>query len=438
MKTPLLQPIICGTDFSDQAQQAANVAGALAKRMGTRLSLVRGVDERGEIPPQYWPRLMDDDRTPLGAECARLRALGFDVESGLAGGALSDGVAFWAEKAKGRLIVVGSSGKGAAERWILGSISERIAETAAIPTLVVREAAPLEAWARGERPLKILVAADFTATSDAALRWVGEIRGVGPCEITLCFVDHAPNDLGQLGVLDAMGLVEDTPESQAKREHELRAKAAHWLGVKPIVMRVVPGSGSIDAQILQLARDVEAELIVVGTHQWHGLHRLRHASVSRRVLRGARTNVACIPSAPYPGGDTHLPTIRRVLVATDLSEQGNRAIRHAYGVVQAGGSVCVFHVLSRSEDLEQSLADLNQLIPGEAASRGISSEVKVMENGTDVSAAICEASDRFTADLICVGSHGRSALLNSVLGSVAYAVVSRSCRPVLIVQPAVR
>lgn len=71
-----------------------------------------------------------------------------------------------------------------------------IAETSSVPTLVVRTGGgALLAETRGERPLKIFLAADFTATSAAALRWLAEWRGIGKCEITPGYVHFVPNEL---------------------------------------------------------------------------------------------------------------------------------------------------------------------------------------------------------------------------------------------------
>jgi hypothetical protein len=63
----------------------------------------------------------------------------------------------------------------------------------------------------------------------------------------------------------------------------------------------------VDAQLVGLAIEEQADLIVVGTHQWHGLSRLRHGSVSRGILRHAPMSVACVPTlgaAPIAGPKT--------------------------------------------------------------------------------------------------------------------------------------
>lgn len=56
-----------------------------------------------------------------------------------------------------------------------------------------------------------------------------------------------------------------------------------------------------------------------------------------------------------------------------------------------------------------------------------------VREATDPTTAICQTAERFGADLICLGTHGRSGLSAAVLGSVANGVMARSQRPLLTV-----
>ena len=67
---------------------------------------------------------------------------------------------------------------------------------------------------------------------------------------------------------------------------------------------------------------------------------------------------------------------------------------------------------------------------------GIMGEADIIESG-DPARAIRQAADRFGADVICLGSHGRSGFSAAVMGSVAQAVMAQSQRPVLVVRPPV-
>ena len=335
-------------------------------------------------------------------------------------------------------MVVGASGTGAlwGSRWVLGNVAERIAETSSVPTLVVRAAEPLVAWARGERPLKIFVAVDFSATAEEALRWVAEWREIGPCEITLGYVYRQLEERGELAIYDGLGLTRLAQEVRDGLEHDLREKASRLLGVVPTI-RVVQGSARVDAHLIALATEAEADLLVLGTHQWHNLDRAWHASISRRILHDAPMSLVCVPVPVAPrGAAAAIPTFSRVLVATDFSAHSGHAIPYAYSALPREGEVCLLHVVKPGEaDQKDELeAQLRALVPALAEARGVATEVRIVES-SDAGQAICEAAERFCADLVCIGSHGHSGLAAALMGSVAQAVIAHSPRPVLLVRP---
>jgi nucleotide-binding universal stress UspA family protein len=152
---------------------------------------------------------------------------------------------------------------------------------------------------------------------------------------------------------------------------------------------------------------------------------------------------------------THIPKLRRVLAATDLSELSNRAIPHAYSMLQEGGTVRIVHVeqsfefanpihapvpvaVQRLEEERQRQINecrnrLRALVPVEAESRGIETEIEVLHQSKPA-AAICAAAERFEADLICMASHGRSGISKIIVGSVAQVVLACTQIPVLLIR----
>lgn len=430
MKTDENRPILCGTDFSESAVQAAIVADALARRQGAPLILARSADERGEFPDHVRDRLMKDYRPRLAELAARLRGQGLAFEEKLLRGVPDEGVAQYAGRAGVGLVVVGASGTGSLldGRWLLGNNAERIAETSPVPTLVVREAGRLLDWAREGRTLKIFAATDFTATSDAALRWLARWREFGSCEITLGHVHRPPKETARIEMSGGLGGTRLTPETRADLERDLREKAALLLGVKPAI-RVVDASARVDAHLVQLATEAGADLMVLGVHRWHGWQRVRHASISRYILRDAPMSVACVPVAPPTQGV--VPAFSRVLAATDFSERASLAIPNAYAALSRDGAVCLLHVLKPGSVRGEEEERLRALIPAGAAARDVATEVRIAQQ-SDVAQAICDAANKFGADLVCIG---RSGLAAAVLGSVASAVINRSACPVLVVRP---
>ncbi len=448
MNTTETKPIVCGTDFSENADHAAAVADALARRIGAPCILAHSVDERGEFPENVRTRLLNNDRPRLAEHATRLRGLGLVFEEKLLRGLPDDGVAQFAAQTGARLVVVGASTTSSnwAARLLLGNISARIAETSPAPTLVVHDPAPFVAWARGERTLKVFVGADFSATSDAALRWVAELRQIGPCEVIAGYVDWPPEEAARLGVSGPVGLGENPPEIQRMVERDVREKVTHLLGAENVRICVRGNSGRADEPLMEMAAEAQADVIVIGTHQWHGLSRLRHGSVSRGILRHAPMNVACVPApAAAPVSGPRVRECPRVLVAVDIHEPHGFASRYAYGIAAPGGTVRLMHNLepaqppdARLKDRAQPAADaeakLRMLTPHEAEARGITTEVEVTER-REIAEAICAAAERFGADIICIGSHTRPGFTAKALGSVPLAVLQTSRRPVLVVWP---
>lgn len=74
--------------------------------------------------------------------------------------------------------------------------------------------------------------------------------------------------------------------------------------------------GRASEEILQLAREVGAELIVVGSHDLHGLERLFVGSTSAKVMREAKCSVEIARPKEYP--DVELLPI----VEADESDHG--------------------------------------------------------------------------------------------------------------------
>ena len=234
---------------------------------------------------------------------------------------------------------------------------------------------------------------------------------------------------------------------QGMLERDLHEKVTTVLGVEGVSVRVRGNWGRADYQLLDMALESEADLVVIGTHQWHGLNRLRGVSVSRGLLHRAPMSVACVPTpVPEPMTGPRIRVCQRVLVAVDHNEAHGFAAPYGFSIVNPGGTVRLMHnivpqtMLHRVEKLEPpqvvavSEAKLRGLAPDPAEAPGITTEVEVTQSRATAE-AICAAAERFDADIICIGSHTRPGFMAKVLGSVALAVLQTSRRPVLVVWP---
>src|SRR5690606_17104749 len=183
-----------------------------------------------------------------------------------------------------------------------------------------------------------------------------------------------------------------------------------------------------------------ADLLLVGNHHPRALAKLW--SVSHHVMRTAPCAVATVPAGtleeegPQASG---LPTFQTVTVATDFSPLGNRAIPHAFAAAASGATVHIVHSAEGAHSpemirgLQQRLLDL---VPHEARLKGQRAlpEVLTPRDEQDPGTAIIQAAARHGADLVVLGSHGRTGLEKLLLGSVARQVMEASDRPVLVVR----
>ncbi|MEO7412120.1 MAG: universal stress protein, partial [Opitutaceae bacterium] len=256
MKTHETSPILCGTDFSENAAQAATVAGVLAARMTRPLVLAHVADEfhAHAESKKVLDGFLKPVRQRLEVEAERLRKAGAEVDVELLHGSVAEkALTEVAGRLLPALVVVSAVSKTAFDRWTLGSVSEALAESVVAPTLVVRDAAPFQAWARGERALKILVGADFSANSDAALRWVAELRKFGPCEVIAAYAAWTPEEASRLDALGELSLVGNSPVVQSVLERDIQAKVTGLLGQENVGIKVQGGWGRPDAQLVGMA-----------------------------------------------------------------------------------------------------------------------------------------------------------------------------------------
>ena len=226
-----------------------------------------------------------------------MRGLGTNVEEKFLSGSAFDELVTAAKKSKARLVVVGAAGHGLVRRLLLGSVAERTAEASPIPTLVVRPKSKFASWIRGKHSLKILVGYDFSAASDAALGWVNQLCEIGKSKITVLYSNCPPDEARRLRYEGPLPLTANPKEIQKILERDLERRVAKFLRKQQVSAIVEPGWGTPEGYLFQMASRQAVDLIVVGTHQRHGLGRVLLGSVSRAVLHHAKVPVAVVSPA---------------------------------------------------------------------------------------------------------------------------------------------
>lgn len=197
--------------------------------------------------------------------------------------------------------------------------------------------------------------------------------------------------------------------------------------------------------VLGFVADNDVDLVVMGTHGRTGLERFLLGSVTERVLRGS----------PVPVLTTHidggiLPNYEHLLVPTDGSEGARDALDHAVDIATAAGarltvlSVVDSRAFTGGFETGPTLPNIREQLQEYAEDAASALVERATEAGVDVESAVtvglpaneitayAEAND---ADLVVMGTHGRSGLERLILGSVTERVVRTSETPVLAVTP---
>jgi nucleotide-binding universal stress UspA family protein len=143
----LPQRVLAPTDFSDPSAYAVKRARSLAGEVGARMTLLHVFDPSVPIPaPEDSAEMFLDSeeaqaKLRLSLENLHETALGGSPEVDLdvmVAHSYAEGIVAYANDQRASMIVVGSFGQGAFERFLIGSVAERVIRAAHCPVLTVR------------------------------------------------------------------------------------------------------------------------------------------------------------------------------------------------------------------------------------------------------------------------------------------------------------
>ena len=198
------------------------------------------------------------------------------------------------------LIVTGSHGRKGVQRMFLGSVVEPILHRSHQPVLVIP--AGLN-QARLEHPVtfgRIICAVDFSAASLTALAYALSIAEEADAKLTLLNVIEMPPELINPPQPPDFNIEGARAETEAERLTQLRAlipvHAREYCTVETAVLE-----GGASRQLLRLADDQRADLIVLGVHGRNTLDLAVFGSNAKDVITRAHCPVLMVPAGHRPG-----------------------------------------------------------------------------------------------------------------------------------------
>jgi len=205
--------------------------------------------------------------------------------------------------------------------------------------------------------------------------------------------------------------------------------------VGTLVVRGEPGEAIVDA-----ARGMRCDLVVMSTHGLSGIKRAMLGSVADHVIR----NAGGTPVLLCHGEIADAGSYRSILVALDGSELADALVPHAQAVALATGATVTlawvvdsaFRIRSMTTpagypipaglavDAAEEIVRAQQVAAGdhlatvsaELRGAGVEVDARILEG--DPGEALVEAATAVSADLVLLATHGRGGVGRALLGSV--------------------
>jgi nucleotide-binding universal stress UspA family protein len=293
---------------------------------------------------------------------------------------------------------------------------------------------------------RILCPTDFSAFADRALSHAIALARWYEARLTVLHVLPPPPAPGSPFQAFAPPPPDTAAEGRVLQSLARFTRPAEEAGV-PIDVQLREGSPA--RTVLDLARTLPSDLIVMGTHGREGFERLVLGSVTEKVVRQAPCPVLTVPPASEGSA---APLFRRILCPVDFSPASDRAVAYALSLAQeAGATLRLLHVVEWGIDpvfagvpqydapeVRQAVeSDLRRrlggVIPREA--REWCQVDEVLTSGKPWREIVAAASEG-RADLVVMGVRGRGSLEVALFGSNTHHVVRSAPCPVLAVREA--
>ena len=308
-----LNRIVCAIDFSECSRHALDHAVAIARWYESELTVLHVFTDREPvniIPTLAGARLRTPVRPSLGRRQEVARDLHrFVVQSDVKGLDLEEivqeapdvAVEILAQGAvrKADLLVLGSHGRSGMKRLLLGSITEQILRTSEIPMMVVPFRTDHVGFGTAAPFKHIVCPVDFSSSSLEALEYALSLAEEGDADLTILHVIDMPPEF-----------VEAVMHTQAPPA-KIRSKVAasyeqRLLALVPDAVRAscevdtVMADGRPSSEILRVAGDRRADLIVMGVQGRGAIDLLWFGSKTNEVIRSGQCPVLTVRGSAKP------------------------------------------------------------------------------------------------------------------------------------------
>jgi nucleotide-binding universal stress UspA family protein len=272
-------------------------------------------------------------------------------------------------------------------------------------------------------PHKIVVATDFSTNAGRALDVALAIAAHGKAELHLVHALEVPRAVFSPY---AMAIPDDLIAGARDAARKLLDAGAARVRERGFAVTTTIGSVPAGAAVAGVAREVGADLVVVGSRGHTGLARLALGSVAEHTVKESPVSVLTVR------GEGHAETPKVIVAGVDFSPHAERAVALAADWARAFGAQ--LHLVNGLELTMPFLAPYEVAVPDalidESYAKARKRLAAIAETLRDVDVhttvlsaaphtALDTVAERVKADLIVTGSRGLRGLKHALLGSVA-------------------
>ena len=274
---------------------------------------------------------------------------------------------------------------------------------------------------------RLLVAVDGSASSLHALQ--ESFKLTGSWVTVVAVAPFYEGDLGLVGVSQPRAVMTEPCNSALEQAQEL-ADAAGAL-IQPVC-----AVGAPYERLVELADRGNRDLMVMGAKGHSFIERALLGGVTRRVIGYTQRDVLVVPLQAEVGW-------QKMILATDASPASEAAVGRALDLAQDyGAALQVVAVLEPPAPLfgeapgRGALREILRTYVDAVATRARARQIPasgLVPEGTPYK-AIVELAQKEKANLIVMGSHGRTGLKRLLMGRVTERVIGHAPCPVLVVK----
>jgi nucleotide-binding universal stress UspA family protein len=298
MYTRMLIPL----DGSKVAEQVLPYARFLARALSIPVELLQAADpealalltdpEHSRYADTVWADKINSGKTYLEATARSFQ--GARVQCSVEKGKAEDMVIDKAAADKNTLIVMATHGRSGIQRWLLGSVADKVLHGSPNHMFLVR--ATEQGNTGGETVLKtVVVPLDGSTVAEQVLPYIIEVAKKMALKVIFMRTYALPSSVTGDEYGTYMEEMMNQIESEARDYLATKVNEAKEKGLSEVASVVKFGYGA--EEIITLARDTADNFVAMCTHGRSGVKRFALGSVTDRVVRHSGDPVLIIRAA---------------------------------------------------------------------------------------------------------------------------------------------